>query len=95
MTDHFARPDGLATSRPRRLIAAGFIRRSSGRTLTVRATEAGVTGSIKASPTRAERLAVLHRQCDQDYASSAARRAQDHRDDAHLIAFGAPAVSAR
>lgn len=29
-------------------------------------------------------LAELHRQCDDDYTSSAARRTQDHRDDARL-----------
>ncbi|REE62152.1 hypothetical protein BX257_4765 [Streptomyces sp. 3212.3] len=33
-----------------------------------------------------ERLAELHRLCDEDYASNAARRAQNHRDDAFLIA---------
>jgi hypothetical protein len=31
----------------RRLIAAGSIRRTPGRTITVRVTEAGVTGSIR------------------------------------------------
>lgn len=31
----------------RRLVAAGVIRRQDGRTLTVRVTEAGVTGSIR------------------------------------------------
>ncbi|MFE1748983.1 hypothetical protein ACFW88_00255 [Streptomyces anandii] len=36
----------------RRLVAAGIIRRVSGRTLTVRATEAGVTGSIRPAVTR-------------------------------------------
>jgi hypothetical protein len=32
---------------PRRLIAAGIIRRSPGRTITVRVTQAGVTGVIR------------------------------------------------
>jgi hypothetical protein len=41
------------------------------------------------------RVAELHRLCDEDYASSAARRAQNHRDDAHLIASPAAAVAAR
>jgi hypothetical protein len=40
-------------------------------------------------------IAELHRLCDEDYASSAARRAQNHRDDAHLIASAAEAVAAR
>lgn len=31
----------------RRLVAAGVIRRSPGRTITVRVTQAGVTGSIR------------------------------------------------
>ncbi|MEU8713597.1 hypothetical protein [Streptomyces sp. NPDC048663] len=35
------------TAQPRRLIAAGIIRRGPERTLTVRVTEAGVTGSIR------------------------------------------------
>ncbi|WP_187284174.1 hypothetical protein [Streptomyces sp. adm13(2018)] len=33
---------------PRRLIAVGTIRHHGGRTITVRATEAGVTGTISA-----------------------------------------------
>ncbi|MGW2044662.1 hypothetical protein ACWCPF_05695 [Streptomyces sp. NPDC001858] len=36
----------------RRLIAAGFIRREAGRTITVRATPAGVTGSIRKAGAR-------------------------------------------
>lgn len=36
----------------RRLIAAGLIRRTPGRTLTVRVTEAGVTGTIRKAVTR-------------------------------------------
>ncbi|MFD0437032.1 hypothetical protein [Streptomyces chartreusis] len=31
-------------------------------------------------------LAELHQLCANDYTSAASRRAQDHRDDAHLIA---------
>ena len=96
MTDLPVRPDRAASSpNARRLVAAGLVRRSQGRTLTVRATAAGVTGSITNTPSRAERLAELHRQCREDYASSAARRAQTHRDDAHLIAAAAEAVNAR
>lgn len=53
MQDLPARPVAPASSPTRRLIAAGFIRRLPGRTLTVRATQAGVTGTI--TPT----LAVL------------------------------------
>ncbi|MFE7803996.1 hypothetical protein ACFU51_04880 [Streptomyces sp. NPDC057430] len=34
---------------PRRLVAVGITRRSGGRTTTVRATEAGVTGTITRS----------------------------------------------
>lgn len=37
---------------PRRLIAVGIIRRSYGRTTTVRATPAGVTGSITSGGAR-------------------------------------------
>jgi hypothetical protein len=40
-------------------------------------------------------LAELHRLCRKDYASSADRRAQDHRDDAHLLASASEAVAAR
>ncbi|MET8765836.1 hypothetical protein [Streptomyces sp. NPDC004658] len=53
MADHFARPERAASSpRPRRLIAAGLIRRTPGHTLTVRATEAGVTGTIRKAVAR-------------------------------------------
>jgi hypothetical protein len=41
------------------------------------------------------RVAELHRLCREDYASSADRRAQDHRDDAHLLASASEAVAAR
>lgn len=58
------------TNATRRLIAAGFIRRLPGRVLTVRATQAGVTGSI----TKSANLAELHRLCADDYASAAPRR---------------------
>ncbi|WP_156722629.1 hypothetical protein [Streptomyces apocyni] len=40
------------TTPPRRIIAAGLIRRSPGRTLTVRVTAAGVTGTIAKAVTR-------------------------------------------
>lgn len=98
MADHFARPERAASSpHRRRLIAAGFIRRTPDRTLTVRATEAGVTGIItKVASDRAARVAELHRLCRADYDSAEARRrAEDHRDDAFLIARAAEAVNAR
>lgn len=84
-------PACAQVSSNRRLIAAGLIRRTPGRTLTVRATAAGVTGSITKAADKAARIAELHRLCDEDYASNAARREQNHRDDAHLI--DTPAVS--
>jgi hypothetical protein len=40
-------------------------------------------------------LAELHRLCREDYDSNAARRAQDHRGDAHLVASASEAVAAR
>jgi hypothetical protein len=87
----FTAPRCARKFRPvRRLIAAGFIRRLSGRTITVRATQAGVTGTVKAA-----RVAELHRLCDEDYNSSADRRTQDHRDDAFLIARASEAVTGR
>lgn len=87
-------PECAQVSPNRRLIAAGLIRRTPGRTLTVRATVAGVTGSItKAAADEAARVAELHRLCDEDYASNAVRRTQDHRDDAFLIAAVAEAVT--
>ncbi|MEU0041040.1 hypothetical protein [Streptomyces sp. NPDC006333] len=75
----------------RRLIAAGFIRRRTGRTLTLHATATRVTGSF----TKAARVAELHRQAREDYASSADRRVQDRRDDAHLLASASEAVAGR
>ncbi|MFG2307645.1 hypothetical protein ACGFS9_02980 [Streptomyces sp. NPDC048566] len=58
------------TTTTRRLIAAGLIRRLPGRVLTLRATPAGVTGSI----TKTASLAELHRRCAEDYAAAAPRR---------------------
>ncbi|MFJ9027587.1 hypothetical protein ACIRQP_03525 [Streptomyces sp. NPDC102274] len=53
MADHFPRPSAPASFPPdRRLIAVGIIRRHDGCTLTVRATEAGVTGSIRPAGAR-------------------------------------------
>jgi hypothetical protein len=46
MTDLSMPAPQRGTLPSRRLVAAGIIRRSPGRTLTVRVTEAGVTGSI-------------------------------------------------
>jgi hypothetical protein len=40
-------------------------------------------------------LAELHALCREDYESNAARRAQDHRDDAHLMAAASEAAGAR
>ncbi|NJP73198.1 hypothetical protein [Streptomyces sp. C1-2] len=88
-------PSSALITGTRRLIAAGITRRSGDRTLTVRITEAGVTGTIAARPTPAERLAELHRQCAEDYASNATRRSYDHRDDAFLTAGAAEAVNGR
>lgn len=39
-----------------------------------------------ASSATARTLTELHHLCSEDYTSNAARRAQNHRDDAHLIA---------
>lgn len=53
MADHFARPHGPASSStPRRLVAAGLIRRTPGRILTVRVTASGVTGTIRKAVAR-------------------------------------------
>ena len=52
MTDHVPGPSTPASSPSRHLIAAGLIRRSPGRTLTLRATAIGVTGSITPTPTQ-------------------------------------------
>ncbi|MFB6710150.1 hypothetical protein ACFC5H_09160 [Streptomyces rochei] len=41
------------------------------------------------------RLAELHRLCRADYESNAARRVQNHRDDAFLIARGTERGGAR
>jgi len=53
MADLSVRPVAPASSTPaRRLIAAGLIRRSPGRTITVRVTQAGATGVIAKAVTR-------------------------------------------
>jgi hypothetical protein len=52
MTDLAMPADSRGTTQTRRLIAAGIIRRSPGRTLTVRVTEAGVTGTIRKAGAR-------------------------------------------
>ncbi|MCA1218676.1 hypothetical protein [Streptomyces sp. 8L] len=44
MADHFTRPDTRVPTR--RLVAVGTITRRGGRTVTVRATPAGATGTI-------------------------------------------------
>uniref|UniRef100_A0AAU2A1I0 Uncharacterized protein n=1 Tax=Streptomyces sp. NBC_00093 TaxID=2975649 RepID=A0AAU2A1I0_9ACTN len=93
MADLSVRPVAPASSPTRRLIAAGIIRRLANRTISVRVTEAGVTGTIKTD--RATRVAELHRLCREDYTGSADRRTQDHRDDAFLIARASEAVAAR
>jgi hypothetical protein len=53
------------------------------------------TSAPKRGTTPTKQLAELHRLCREDYASSADRRVQDHRDDAHLIASASEAVAAR
>lgn len=90
---HLSAPASVQVSPTRRPIAVGFIRRLAGRTFTVRVTQAGVTGTV--TPTRADRVAELHRLAREDYASAADRRAQDHRDDVNLIANAIEAVSYR
>ncbi|MFJ6645791.1 hypothetical protein ACIQPS_09030 [Streptomyces sp. NPDC091290] len=52
MADLSPRPGAPASSPSRRLIAAGIIRRSPGRTITVRVTPAGVTGTIRKAVAR-------------------------------------------
>ncbi|MFF3346097.1 hypothetical protein [Streptomyces sp. NPDC002779] len=49
---HLSAPACAQISPARRLIAAGIIRRSPGRTLTVRVTAAGATGVIAKAVTR-------------------------------------------
>lgn len=49
---HLSAPACVQIIPARRLVAAGLIRRSPGRTLTVRVTEAGVTGTIRKAVTR-------------------------------------------
>ncbi|MFF8910191.1 hypothetical protein [Streptomyces olivaceoviridis] len=46
-----------------------------------------------ARATSKARVAELHRLCREDYKNNADRRTQDHRDDAHLIASIAEAVT--
>ncbi|MEU1008178.1 hypothetical protein [Streptomyces sp. NPDC005890] len=97
---HLNAPMCAQVSPTRRLVAAGLIRRTPGRTLTVRATAAGVTGSItKAAPDRTARLAELHRLCRADYDSAATTRAAAigaARDQLALArAHAAEAVNAR
>jgi len=45
-------PAGTPAPTPRRLIAAGVIRRTSGRTTRITITPAGITGSIRPAVTR-------------------------------------------
>ncbi|WP_075662248.1 hypothetical protein [Streptomyces acidiscabies] len=86
-------PASAQVSPNRRPIAVGFIRRLAGRTLTVRVTQAGVTGTI--TPTRADRVAELHRPAREDYVSNANRRAEGSSNNASLIAYAIEAVSYR
>ena len=44
---------------------------------------------------RQARIAELHRLCAADYAGNATRRTQNHRDDAHLIAYAVEAATYR
>jgi len=50
--------------------------------------------ALDAEPPRTP-VAELHRLCRDDYASSADRRTQHHRDDAHLIVDAAEAAAAQ
>ncbi|MFC8433710.1 hypothetical protein [Streptomyces sp. NPDC057253] len=52
MTDLSMPAPSRGTTPTRTLIAAGIIRRTPGRTLTVRVTQAGVTGSIRKAGAR-------------------------------------------
>ncbi|MFK0151178.1 hypothetical protein ACIQVK_03735 [Streptomyces sp. NPDC090493] len=52
MADLSARPGAPASSPTRRLVAAGFIRRATGRVLTLDATGPRVTGSIRKAGAR-------------------------------------------
>ncbi|MGW1617752.1 hypothetical protein [Streptomyces sp. NPDC002172] len=52
MTDLSVRPGAPASSPSRRLVAAGFIRRATGRTLTFDATGPRVRGSIRKAGAR-------------------------------------------
>lgn len=52
MTDLRMPAHSRGSAPSRRLVAAGFTRRLAGRTLTVRVTEAGVTGTIRKAVTR-------------------------------------------
>ncbi|MGW2209932.1 hypothetical protein [Streptomyces sp. NPDC001781] len=83
----------------RRLIASGFRVHLGTRTLTVRTTTAGVTGTLRTratiDQTAKARLAELHAACRTDYESATDRRAHHRRDDAHLWAAAAEAVQAR
>ncbi|MFJ4712700.1 hypothetical protein [Streptomyces sp. NPDC088785] len=63
----------------RRLVASGVLRRTP----------------AAAAAAQRHRVALLHKQCAADYAATAHRRAQDHRDDAHLCAYAAEAVAGR
>jgi hypothetical protein len=49
---------------------------------------------LLAHHTHAAPVAELHRQCRADYTGNADRRAQDHRDDVHLIETAAEAARA-
>lgn len=49
---HLSAPPCAKISPARRLVAAGIIRRAPGRTFTVRATQAGVTGAIRKAVAR-------------------------------------------
>ncbi|MFD7791007.1 hypothetical protein [Streptomyces sp. NPDC059759] len=75
----------------RRFIVAGFIRRRTGRMLTLHATGTRVTGSF----TTTARVAELHRQAREDYAANAGRRTPSASDNADLLASASEAVAAR
>ncbi|MFD7884072.1 hypothetical protein ACFV3N_16735 [Streptomyces bauhiniae] len=80
----------------RRLIASGIRLQFGARTITVRATLAGVTGTIRTRAAidraAAARVAELHRTCRADYQAAAPRRAQNDRAT-DLYAAAAEAVT--
>ncbi|MEV8042438.1 hypothetical protein AB0P02_01155 [Streptomyces griseoluteus] len=83
----------------RRLIASGVRLQLGARTITVRATLAGVTGTIRTraaiEDARAGRVAELHAACRADYQAAAPNRTKAGHADPVLLGFVIEAVAAR